>query len=455
MSSTPSFLLTLGGFLLVWSRRTFGWTLPGWIGFAAVLSYYIGQDYATVAQRDWQAPLLAVLGLLGLQSWPSRGWRIGSGVLFGLAFAIRPHVVLFVPAAVLAIAGEAPAGSSRWRWVSAERGGVVGGDGGRDPAGVPAATGRGPDRRFSGGRPQGELCEQLQPDLREQCHRGDSEVSSGWPAWRGRSLRRQNSGCMSRDGAFSSTAWPGTAGRPRGDSGATAGAGLAGRSGGGLAVCPAAPEAPRSTSPTRGISSGALSWRFCRGGPCSIGWRGDRRSGSCPRWSCSSSPCPARRSTGTHWRAFRPSPTLSQPGPPEHAPPGVLGHFAPLDGRSPYRWSDYRLALQYSSADDDARNVPGEPAPQRPLPRLQRAARSDLAVAGRVRGDLALVGRAGDGAGASPAPSTEAPSGTVAVWDPENTTFDARLRLDRIAPVLRRSYRPEARFGTIEIWRKR
>ena len=47
-----------------------------------------------------------------------------------------------------------------------------------------------------------------------------------------------------------------------------------------------------------------------------------------------------------------------------------------------------------------------------------------------------------------------APSGTVAVWDPDHPSFDERLDLPHVARVLRHQFRPEAQFGSIQVWRK-
>src|SRR5262249_36906484 len=64
-----------GGTLGAWSRRLFGTGIPGLIGFLPWLAYYLGRDFTQVAQRDWQGPALAVLGLLALESLPGRWAR--------------------------------------------------------------------------------------------------------------------------------------------------------------------------------------------------------------------------------------------------------------------------------------------------------------------------------------------------------------------------------------------
>ena len=93
-------LLGLGALMAVWSRRRFGRVLPGLLGWLAALSTYMNLDYAFVAQRDWQGPLLAVSCVLVLQTWPGRAGLACSSALMASAFAIRPHVVLWIPVVV-------------------------------------------------------------------------------------------------------------------------------------------------------------------------------------------------------------------------------------------------------------------------------------------------------------------------------------------------------------------
>ena len=102
--------------LLVWSRRCLGHLLPGLVGCSALLPYYLGLDFSLTAQRDWQAPLLAFTGLLLQQSFPGRAARVLSAVLFACGVTIRPQIVLFIPAAVLAMGTASEAGGNTIRW---------------------------------------------------------------------------------------------------------------------------------------------------------------------------------------------------------------------------------------------------------------------------------------------------------------------------------------------------
>jgi hypothetical protein len=96
-------VVTLGVVLMAWSRRLSGWALPGAIGFLMFLSYYLGLNYFLVAQRDWHASFLVGLALLIPQAWPGRGGRFLSAFLAAFAATFRPHVVVFGPALLLAI----------------------------------------------------------------------------------------------------------------------------------------------------------------------------------------------------------------------------------------------------------------------------------------------------------------------------------------------------------------
>ncbi len=110
-------LVLLGVTLAAWSRRCLGSRFFGVAAYLVFLTFYLSLDYQTVAQRDWHASLCVVLGLLTLQAWPGRTSRVLSALLAALALTIRPHVVVFLPALWAAIAegierpGTRPAGS--------------------------------------------------------------------------------------------------------------------------------------------------------------------------------------------------------------------------------------------------------------------------------------------------------------------------------------------------------
>jgi len=93
----------LGVALVAWSRRRFGSAVPGLVAYLAFLHDYLGYLYDIVAQRDWHATLGVVLALLVAQAWPGRGGRLVSAMAAALALAVRPQVVLFLPALAAAV----------------------------------------------------------------------------------------------------------------------------------------------------------------------------------------------------------------------------------------------------------------------------------------------------------------------------------------------------------------
>jgi len=99
-------LLTLVAAMLAWSRRRFGRFLPAMVGVIAFLSYYLSLDYAHTAQRDWHGTGLAMIGLLVAQAWPGHGGRFVSALLTAAGLSIRPQVVVFLPALLLANVAE-------------------------------------------------------------------------------------------------------------------------------------------------------------------------------------------------------------------------------------------------------------------------------------------------------------------------------------------------------------
>lgn len=95
-------LLTLGGVALSWSRRRLGGPLPGTASYFIFLAVYFDMEMGHVAERDWHATLGAVLALMILQARPGRLGRWVAAVPAAAAFATRPHLVLFIPALLYA-----------------------------------------------------------------------------------------------------------------------------------------------------------------------------------------------------------------------------------------------------------------------------------------------------------------------------------------------------------------
>ncbi|WP_169979564.1 hypothetical protein [Tautonia rosea] len=117
----------LGLVLVLWSRRHFHRSWPGLVSFTALLGYLANLNFSLVAQRDWQAMWFIALALLSPTTWPGRWGRTASAFATAAAFAFRPHVIVFVPALLWAVA-ESSRGerlSSAVRWVLLVGCGVV------------------------------------------------------------------------------------------------------------------------------------------------------------------------------------------------------------------------------------------------------------------------------------------------------------------------------------------
>ena len=97
-------LAGLGVAMVAWSRERFGQWLPGLAACAIFVGYYLSLNATLVAQRDWQATWLVVMSLMVIEVFPSRRWVWPlSALLLALSFTFRPYAVLFLPAFVSAI----------------------------------------------------------------------------------------------------------------------------------------------------------------------------------------------------------------------------------------------------------------------------------------------------------------------------------------------------------------
>lgn len=99
---------SLGASLIFWSILRFGRAMPGLVGYGGFLGYYLTLDYSLAAQRDWQGPVLVVLGILLVQA--TSGGRFGrtlAALLGAAGLLIRPQAILLLPAQAMAVAAEA------------------------------------------------------------------------------------------------------------------------------------------------------------------------------------------------------------------------------------------------------------------------------------------------------------------------------------------------------------
>jgi hypothetical protein len=424
-------LALLGLALVAWSRRRLGGPLPGLAGYFAFLGYYLGLTYELVAQRDWYTILGVCLALLLAQAYPGRRGRLASAAATAMAFAFRPHAVLFVPALAAAVASEAsPPGepaSLRARalavgeWALALVAATalafapVIAAGLLDDLvrGVRIASYGGPYSRTTPAGALAMFVEQLRkPEIDLALAATLGLALMGPP-----SLRR-----LIRPWAL---AWLGA-----------------------LVYRPLHPVSQHAylahpLALVASISVAFLVWWIA----------------AIPRL-----PRPVRLVAIALllYEAVPRLPDTCGPGDSLVAL-GALAHgrepdFPPLGCRQPYpapkvKWADYLAAMHYLRETTG----PGTPVANavsrypfeslngpigRPSPFL-----AESGVCWMMFVNMNLD--------AQFARALERSPDAVVVWTPRTRTADPRLKLDRVAAVIRRDFRPEARFGELEVWRRR
>jgi hypothetical protein len=133
-------------------------------------------------------------------------------------------------------------------------------------------------------------------------------------------------------------------------------------------------------------------------------------------------------------------------------PLGAAAHFAPVDPNSPYTWDQYREVLAYlrlrtgphTQVANLLRNVPF-PGLNGTVGRISPL-RADSGIIWLYALDPALE--------ADFARSLEAADDAVVVWIPGERSFDPRLQIPILERTVPQFYRPEARLGGIQVWRR-
>lgn len=460
-------LLGFVGLLIVWSRRRLGSSLPGLIGALALLRYYLDQDYSRVLQRDSQAAWFALASVLVVQGWPPRrGARFLAGGLLGLALAIRPHAIVYVPCALLAVldawhAGRAGAEAGRSRF--GPLGPLLGWGAGSALvlacAFAPLAWAgllddlvrgirqAGYNTGYSSVTPRGILTDLLRqlcllPPVPPPGER-PFEVRPTWLRWVD-ALRIP----LVLIGLLILAA---RRGQTRGRRGLIAVWALMLLLV--LAYAPLHPKPHRYLEHPRNfvlsvalavLSAGVLQW--LRDRP-----RAHTAAALLLLWIALLVPTPPR-----FWNpgASLAAPAeLTRPGGPLRPPPGVAPYWAPLDGNSPYLWDDYRRTLAHLRQTTGSDTVVANLLRNVPFPTLN----GPLGRVSTLGGESGLPYLWLVDPGLEPAYAEAvavAPPGSVVVWDPDHPSFHPNLALPTISRAVRTHYRPEARFGPIEVWRK-
>ena len=453
-------LLGLGTILWIWSRRRLGRGLPGLIAFAAVVSLYTNLDYSTVAQRDWQGPLLALIALLVIQT--GRGWPslVASGALLAIGFAIRPHVVLFLPAAGLAVFLREP---GDWRrsakrvlgWGFAFAGFVLLAFSPLIVQGLLGDLIRGVRKASYGSEYNQTSLASISQGVRKLIGLDNLRLllpgrGSGW-TWAEFSPRLAGLKTLlilgsvifvtaRSDTAFRRLRWPWVVVllvtllyeplHPKRHLYLVLPMRLAAACS--LAVLVHAVLQSRKTRPLRSaLTLVVLLGIAVPGVPsyCSI----DATLRAIDQWR----------------RADEPS----------QVPLGALNFFRPIapsfpgDERSPYLWDEYRQTLSYLRQNTTQETVVANALRGYPFPAIN-------GPVGRVspfpaESGLIWIWSVETAAEAAFVAALErSPVGSVVVWSPDEPAFDPRLRLEDLRKTIRRKFQLERRFGSIEIWRK-
>ena len=127
-----------------------------------------------------------------------------------------------------------------------------------------------------------------------------------------------------------------------------------------------------------------------------------------------------------------------------------------FDGRSTshdlYTWDDYCRLLDYLRAETGPRTRVANVVRRFPFPSVN-------GPTGRLSPFPAVAGLMwmrwlGPGLEDEFCRSLEGATDAVVVWVPREIDVEPNLKLDRLLATVRRCYRREARFGSLEVWRK-
>ena len=117
-----------------------------------------------------------------------------------------------------------------------------------------------------------------------------------------------------------------------------------------------------------------------------------------------------------------------------------------------YEWADYSRALDHVRRTTNPRTEVANVLRQPPFPSMNGPAgrlspfRAESGICWMWLIDVDLD--------AEFAEALEQTPDSIVVWSPAEVDEQSRLKLERLTDVIRRCYRPEIRFGPIEIWRR-
>jgi hypothetical protein len=414
------------------SRVWVGEALPGLVAGLGLTWYLCGAHYAMAAQRDEQASLL--LALAWLAPWWRFGWRgtVISIVAFAAAATLRPQVVLFLPAIGLAVyhAQVQVDGRGGWRAVWGWGGGLLIGvvlayaplwtaDLLDDLiAGVRMSGYGGPLSRLTGS----EFAERMRANL---------TWPLTMPLWAGMVLSAWRGPAAVRGAAWSGLLlfWGAMLYRP---------------------ISPRDhfylehPLVILAMACLVPVLSAGMAWRTM---PALA-----RLAGVCLAICVISPSVPRYCDAGRSLRAVG---DLMANRIPEAVPLGAWDFFKHGDKvTGSYEWREVRAAVEYlrkhTRPDTDVVNLLRQP----PFPTLTGMAGRPSPF--RCEGGLFWA------SWGPPEPEEHflgdlerASADSVVVWVPDETAADPGMRLPCVTDFFREHYAQEARFGQIEVWRRR
>jgi hypothetical protein len=137
--------------------------------------------------------------------------------------------------------------------------------------------------------------------------------------------------------------------------------------------------------------------------------------------------------------------------PSDPPPPGCVHFFGMF---APFPWEDYRDLLAYLRTSTAPETRVANVLRALPLPTINGPA--GRATPFPAAGGVIHLWNVDAGLKSAFVASLErAPDDTVVVWIPNEPRVPSDLRLPELERAIREHYRPETRFGTIEVWRRK
>jgi hypothetical protein len=133
---------------------------------------------------------------------------------------------------------------------------------------------------------------------------------------------------------------------------------------------------------------------------------------------------------------------------PIRPPPGCLQAFA-----SQARWDDYRAVLGYLRRATGSKTFVANVLNRFPWESINGPVGRLSPF--RVESGICWLSWLKIDLDPEFAPNLLDPTDVVVVWEPAQMEVDPAMRLERVVAVIREHFKPEARFGKVEVWRRK